>query len=326
MPAGRFSRHLPLILKVGIAVGLTAYIVWLSDPSEVLAAIARPDWRWLALAVALVIADRALMAWRWMTLLDDAGGPLPPPSRLLRIFFVSTFFGTFLPGGGVSADAVRALSLSRENVQGSRALASVMMDRLLGTIGLVLLAAVGLFIAASVAPFEVLALAIAAAAGACAAASSLIYSRTLEALLQRLALRLPPRLATPVSRLLLALRAYSSRHGALLTVLAASVLVNALRVMQGYVLGLSLGLDAPFVAYAAFIPIIVLIMQLPVSIYGLGTTQAAFVGFFGGLGMSDPEAVALSGLFLALGLVGALPGGLIYLLEPRRGAPAGRVL
>ena len=50
-------------------------------------------------------------------------------------------------------------------------------------------------------------------------------------------------------------------------------------------------------------------MLLPITVYGLGTSQAAFVLFFGPAGVAEPAAFALSVLFVALGVVGNLPGG-----------------
>ncbi len=61
----------------------------------------------------------------------------------MRIFFVSTFVGTFLPAS-VGGDAVRAYSLSRLNVNGGDAVASVFMDRMLGVASVLLMALVGL--------------------------------------------------------------------------------------------------------------------------------------------------------------------------------------
>jgi hypothetical protein len=54
-------------------------------------------------------------------------------------------------------------------------------------------------------------------------------------------------------------------------------------------------------------------MLLPVTINGIGTSQAAFVWFFGQAGVGRPEAFALSVLFVALGIVGNLPGAALYL-------------
>jgi len=54
------------------------------------------------------------------------------------------------------------------------------------------------------------------------------------------------------------------------------------------------------------------VMLLPVTFNGIGTSQAAFVWFFGQAGVQAAPAFALSVLFVALGIVGNLPGAVLY--------------
>ena len=94
------------------------------------------DWRFIVLACVLVFIDRVLMAYRWLTLLAPLHPDTRPPfGAVMRMFFVSTFLGTFLPAS-VGGDAVRAYGLSREGVGGVDAVASVLMDRLLGVVSI----------------------------------------------------------------------------------------------------------------------------------------------------------------------------------------------
>jgi len=88
-------------------------------------------------------------------------------------------------------------------------------------------------------------------------------------------------------------------------------------VIQAYCLGRALGIEASPAIYFAFVPLILLVMLLPVTVHGLGTSQVAFVWFFGRVGVPQAEAFALSVLFVALGVVGNLPGGLLYAFSPR---------
>src|SRR5207247_3863521 len=97
-----------------------------------------------------------------------------------------------------------------------------------------------------------------------------------------------------------------------------SIAVQILRIVQAYFLGRGLGIGVPLVAYFAFVPLILLVMLLPVSFNGIGTSQAAFVWFFGRAGVPAPAALALSVLLVALGIVGNLPGGLLYALSRTR--------
>ena len=99
--------------------------------------------------------------------------------------------------------------------------------------------------------------------------------------------------------------------------LAGSIAVQALRIVQAWCLGRALGIDAPLAVYFGLIPLILLVMLLPVSVNGIGTSQMGFVWFFGRAGVPEAEAFALSVLFVALGVDGNLPGGLLYAFGPR---------
>jgi uncharacterized protein (TIRG00374 family) len=305
-------------------VGLTAYLFWTSDPRAVAGAAAIADWRPVGAAVLLVLADRALMAWRWVALLR-AIEPLPRPAfrPLMRIFFVSTFVGTFLPAS-VGGDAVRSYGLTRLHVDAADAVASVVMDRLLGIASILLMALVGLLLVRTLASNPAIWAGLALAGSLCAAAMVLVFSPDGAGAAMRAAMGLPfHTVRDAASRLLSAIRKYASHSRELVLVLACSVLVQLLRVAQAYLLGRGLGIEAPATVYLAFVPLILLVMLLPVTFNGLGTSQAAFVWFFAQAGVQAPAAFALSLLFVALGMVGNLPGAALYALG--RGDVASRV-
>jgi uncharacterized protein (TIRG00374 family) len=301
------------VLRVSVAAGLTALVLWKSQPREVLAAASGTRLFPLAGAIALVIADRALMAYRWLVLLR----PLPAGRRaafrdVMRVFFVSTFVGTFLPAS-VGGDAVRAFSLARLNVPAADSVASVFMDRVLGVLSLLLMALTGLLLARQLALNAFVQLALAATAGVCLATALLVFNDDVARLTKRSLSRLPfARLQRAAAALVDAVQRYASHHGVLVNVLAGSVGVQILRIVQAYLLGRSLDIDAGIGPYFAFVPMILLVMLLPITINGLGTSQAAFVWFFGQAGVEPAKAFALSVLFVALGIVGNLPGGLLY--------------
>jgi len=283
-------------VRLVIAAGLFALFLYYSNPREVAAKLAGVDWRWVLGAVLLVFLDRALMAWRWIALLAPiAHGTRPPMAAVLRIFFVSTFLGTFLPAS-IGGDAVRTWSLARVGVSAHESLASVVMDRLLGVIGIFLMAGAGLALAPGMLGERVVVGGMIAVGFACAAALLLAFN---------------PRVAARY-RLFAALHAYRGHRARLVAVLAASVGVQVIRVLQAWLLGLSLGITAGLTAYFALIPLILLVMLLPVTFNGIGTSQMAFVWAFRYAGVADEAAFALSVLFVALGIVGNLPGAVLY--------------
>jgi glycosyltransferase 2 family protein len=308
-----------VIFRLIVAAALTAYIFWRSDPRAVAAAAGGANWRPIAVAVLLVLLDRALMACRWVVLLCTVERARRPPlGALLRIFFVSTFVGTFLPAS-VGSDAVRAFSLARQNVGGGDAVASVFMDRILGVASLLVMALAGLLLVRGAAATMAIVWALAAAAGLCVATMLLIFSRRTARVAARYVEVVPWEKVKDIGhRLLQSIQKYSAYSRELVLVLVASVAVQILRIIQAYYLGRGLGIAAPLTVYLVYIPLILLVMLLPVTFNGIGTSQAAFVWSFGQAGVDAGSAFALSILFVALGIVGNLPGGFLYAVGERQ--------
>lgn len=301
-------------LRLVFAALLVAYTLWKSDPQDVWRICTQASLAPLIVAVLLVLADRAVMAYRWFVLLRPLEGRDFPPFRtILRIFLVSSFVGTFLPAS-IGGDAVRAYSLSNHRVPLADAMASVFVDRMLGVLSVLIMALAGLLIAHDLAENPGVVLALGVTSTACLIAAVLIFSDTADALAEALLARVRwVRLRQAAASLIASIRRYAEHHGALGAVLAGSITVQILRVFQAYYLGKALGVQQPGLVYFAFIPLILLIMFLPITANGIGTSQAAFIWLFGRVGTPGAEAFALSVLFVALGILANLPGVLYYL-------------
>ena len=303
--------------RAAVAIVLTAVVFYWSHPAKVLDAALAADWRWLATAVALVLVDRTLMAMRWIELLVAlAPGSRPPLPTVIRVFFVSSLVSNVLPS--VGADLYRAYELSRYNVHLAESTASVLMDRALGVLSVVLVAAVALPFATVKGRGELLVM-LAGVGTVCAIAASVVFSERAANLIRSIAALIPIGLLHRVTAALTdAVRAYARHHGVILRVLVLSVAVQIFRVVQAWCLGQALGLTLPLATYFAFIPLIVFIMQIPITPNGLGTTQLAFERFLVPQGAPAPAVFFLSMLFLALGVLGSLPGGLLYAFSRER--------
>lgn len=312
------------LFRLAIASALVGYLLWRSDPQDVWHALAHASTAPLLVAIALVLLDRAVMAYRWFVLLRPLEGQnLPPFGTILRIFFVSTFVGTFLPAS-VGGDVVRAYSLSNHGVPKADSMASVFVDRMLGVLSVLLMALVGIALARDLAADRSVVLALGFTAAVCTVAAVLIFSETADSMAERAIAQLPWAGARHVlGSLFAAIRRYAAHHGALANVLVGSLAVQVLRVIQAYYLGVALGVAQPLITYFAFIPLILLIMFLPITANGIGTSQAAFVWLFSKVGTPPAEAFALSVLFVALGIIGNIPGAIFYVRpSPETLAPA----
>lgn len=295
-------------MRLLITVAILGYLASSIDMGRAARAVVNVRPGYLAAVLALVAVDRAVMILRWILLLRASGVAIER-RRAASIFLVSSFVGSFLPSG-IGGDAARAYGLSRANATGSEALASVVVDRLLGIVSLALMGVVGLLAwrPNGVFPWQATALAIALFAGSCALFWTDVLLRWFvpAAWLEYGVLAGVRRAGDAVSR-------YRGRGGALIHVLAWSVVVQVLRIVQAFLLGLGLGIAVPFSAYLLFMPLGLLMLLLPISVSGFGFPQGVFVWMLQPLGVADVQSLALSTLIILTGLAGNLPGLVLWL-------------
>lgn len=297
-------------VRLVITAAILVYLIRDVDLGQMAAALLRIDPWWLAATLGLVALDRAVMILRWHLLLRSAGVELPAGSAV-RIFLVSSFVGSFLPAG-IGGDLSRAYSVATKTSQGAEAVASVAIDRLLGMIAIVLLGAIGL--AGWAQHLEAalrwkLTLVSAAVGGATVA--TLWTDRIVRALMPTDLTR--TRWGRRIVGIGDAVGNYRRRPGTLGIVFALSVLVQAIRVLQGYGLGRGIGIPVSLAYYLVFMPVGLLMLLLPVSISGFGLPQGVIVWMLEPVGVPVADAFALSTLIVLIGLAGNLPGAFLYL-------------
>jgi uncharacterized membrane protein YbhN (UPF0104 family) len=300
-----------------------AILAWLTrsmDMSAAWAALAGTHPAWFAGALALVALDRLVMAWRWLLLLRSSGAAIGGGSAL-RIFLVSSFVGSFLPAG-VGADAARAYSLAARTAQGSEAVASVAVDRVLGLVATVVLGVAGVLAwAAHLAPGLRQGAVLLALMAGTGSALVLWADRWLPLFVPASARG--SRWVSRGVRLGNAIGRYRGRHGVMSAVFVLSLAVQLLRVLQAYGLGRGLAIDLGVGYYLVFMPIALIVLLLPVSISGFGLPQGVIVGLLDPVGVPRPASFALSTLIVVIALLGNLPGAVLYLHRREAGQNVG---
>jgi glycosyltransferase 2 family protein len=303
---GRASRS--TLVRLAITAAILFYLSTKIDMAAAARGVASISLPHLALVLVLVAIDRSVMILRWILLLRSSGIGISI-AQASRLFLVSSFVGSFLPAG-VGADAARAYGLAQHTTTGSEALASVAVDRLLGILSLVAMAVVGLIawgprgaedwrIAASVAVLA-------------AATVSVFWADPLVRALVPVEHHGGP-LARRLLRATAAVSRYRNHRGALVHVMAWSIVVQLLRVTQAYVLGLGLGLPVPFAYYLLFMPFALLLLLLPISVSGFGLPQGGIIWLLQPYGIPAETSFAFSTLIVLTGLAGNLPGLWLWL-------------
>ncbi len=312
-PGGRRN----LALRLGLSLALLWAVLRRADLHEILRAIASVDVRWLAAAFLLHLAGYLFSAWRWQGLLA-ARGRSHGIVRLSEAILVGTFFNFFLPTtiGGDLVRAAEEAELSKRSL--AESLGVVTMDRLAGVVALLLLA-----LAASAFGLEsssrdtlfwgslVLGVVALGILGLLAGAG----------LLEKILPRVPHPLDRPlsrISRLLAVFRSLLSTPGVAARAVAIS-LVFHLNVILHYVfIARALGIGTPALQFFIIVPVVLFILQIPLSLNGIGYREGGFSLMLAGVGVGADRAVALAWLDLAMALTLGVLGGLVFLARGGR--------
>ena len=295
--------------RVLLSASVLAYLLSTLDGGEAWRAMTTVNPRYLLAAVVVDAITRATMIGRWIVLIRSQGDAISFWSAG-RIFLVSSFIGTALPTGG--ADITRAYALSQHTDNGRAAVASVAVDRLLGVTALMLLAVVGLSLTSDDATNPLRLFVTTISVVTVIATTTAFFGDYLTNLIFPTQIRQHP-IGQWIIETADNIALFRTRYRVLAIVFLQSLLVQALRIFEVFLLGSGLGLNVDLTYYLSFMPIGLLAFMMPVSIAGIGVPQGIVVWLLQPLGISGAQSFALSTLIVVLGVFCTIPGLFLYL-------------
>ena len=313
----RFRSAAFLILKIVISVGLLVMLVRQTDTTALLARFQQMDARWMLAALGLYALMVVLTAWRWKVLLKTQGVK-PSLATLTESLLVATFFNNFLPSN-IGGDVVRIADTS--SLLGSRTAATsvVLVDRVLGLVALIVVAACGSAGAAAIGvemPGNTsMWLALAGVVGV--ATPAILRPTLVPRLLVPLRVFKPDWVDERLDRIAQLLEKLNDRRHSLLVAFGSAILIQVIIVVFHQAVAIGLGIPLPFMYAFVMVPASLLVQMVPLSINGFGVREAVFTYFFARLGLSVEAALALSLVSVGLIILFSITGGLLFLF--RRG-------
>jgi uncharacterized membrane protein YbhN (UPF0104 family)/SAM-dependent methyltransferase len=297
-------------LKMLLTVAVLGVILLNVDWTAALARLGRTNLWMILLALVVLMASMVLAALRW-SLVAGLHGLSLPPGAAIRISFAAQFLGQVLPST-VGADAVRCWLATRQSLPVFAVVASVVVDRLCGLIGLGLLILISAPRLLSLAGLEKGA---AVAVVALLVVGGVVGTAILFGLLGRLRLRGP--LARMLEVVAGSARTMASARG--LGAMAMSAVIQLMIVLSVLLIAWSVGLTLAAADGITIVPPAILIAVIPVTVNGWGLREGAMITAMGLVGVSPADALVISVLFGVALLVTALPGAIAWLPSGLRG-------
>ncbi len=297
-----------ILLKAGITLGLFYALVTRIDLNATVGLMAATDWRSVLGIVGVMVLQVIVAVFRWYRIMISKGVHISV-RRSARYFWLGLFFNQLLPSS-IGGDAIRGYCLVRDGQSVGRATLSVLLDRILGMAGLVVLIALAIPYAMNLInnpemQWGMMSALLVVIAGFIAILFIDIFTRRFSSW------RVMKGLTTLASD---ARQLLGSRQG--LGLVLFSVLIHILSIVVVGMLSSALSIKVDWIALTIIVPITTLLITIPLSIAGWGVREGVMVVGLGYVGIAPEEALALSILYGLLTLVVALPGVLAWLTDP----------
>jgi uncharacterized membrane protein YbhN (UPF0104 family) len=313
-------RRLILAVEVVVSAGLLTFLFSRVDTTALWDGARRASLVWLAIALGLYFVNVLASAWRWQLLLTAQGVQVPTRS-LLSSYLVAGFFNNFLPST-IGGDVVRIRDTARPAQSKTLATMVVFVDRALGLMGLVLVAALGATAAmlvkgeagAPIWPYWLWAL---FAIGITAVLPAVIAPDGVGRMLRPLTALHPEWVGERIDKLTSALARFRARPAALAGCFTGAVIVQLLLVGFHFAIVYALEMPIAFWDLAVIVPVSFIIQMLPVSVNGYGVREATFAFYFTRLGVPIHSALLVSLMATGLMMVFSLSGAALYLSRSR---------
>ncbi len=306
-----FKRALSLFLRISVSVILLWFLFKQLERGVLIEIVKNADKRLLLLAFSIFSINYILCVFRWEMLLKAAHIHLPL-KRVIISLSGGQFFSLFLPST-IGGDVVRVIDLTTHTRKPHEVMATVLLDRLSGYAGLVILTWLSLLAGWNLISDK----------------SVLIWVVIITALLIVILLALFNKsLYFKINKLLHSssgnkLRGYIRdvhkethifRHHekVVLNNIALSLFIQMITPVTFYITALSLGLKINIIYFFVFLPIIGVVTLLPISIGGLGLREYMTTLLFANLGISAHLTFAMSLINSFFILIYGGLGGLIY--------------
>jgi uncharacterized protein (TIRG00374 family) len=306
------SKRLKVFVKLLVTCSLVAWIISFVPLDGVLESLYMASWWWIILSFGFNLLVHYLNSLQMQMITLHLEMTLTT-WQIYKVNLITKFYGLFLPGY-LAGGAIRWYHFQKQDSKPTEALAALVLNRLLETsmtIGL----GVCFWLADQSNTSDSVPLAPLLAFTLFSIVLYLVSfnSRTHVWIKHTFKCRIVPIwLAGRANSFLDALATYETlpaqRHFKILTM---GVVRHFLAILAMYAVIVGLHLDISFATLGWVRSVVTLAMMLPIAIGGIGVRELTFIALLAPYGIAAEEALTLSLVVFAKGLVFALAGGLL---------------
>lgn len=309
-------KNLLTVTRVVVGAGLILFLLWALDIGKTVNIIRGIDARYLVYAAIPYLLFIIISAWRWQILLDFKKFGIPF-GRTVITYFISLFFNNLLPTT-VGGDMMRVVYTMKNRRADS--LATVLVDRILGFVGLFILALLAVFYLliekkeTEFLPFMIIGLTVVIVI------TYIFFSGRAYAFFSPMISKIKVlKLGERMNRLHEAGTDFGGAWGPIILCILLSVLIQVTLAVAPFLVLLGMGnFEVGLLPFFIYVPIINVISMIPVSLNGLGIRENSYVILFSRVGLDGEVSFAMSLVSFFIIFVFSLIGGIFFIFYKRR--------
>lgn len=310
MPLGEKTKNvLSNLLRFGLSFALLAYLFRKIDIEKTTAVIKSADLTFILYAFVIFLLINFIILMRWIIFIR-ALGLQARFITIMRYFFIGLFGNLFLPSA-IGGDVIKTIGLCRNSSQKPKVVASVLLDRLSGFAGMVLVAT-GAFACGSHLINDVsLVISIPVLAGISLGIAIVLFNERIYSFCCKIFSPFP-KIKQALMNVHYDIVLLKNRRDAIYQAMGVACLGHITLAVMFFLVAKALHQDVGLIYFFIFVPLLCVASAVP-SIGGLGAREAGAVYLFSKVGMASGIAVSISLMsYLFMVMIG-LAGGVIYM-------------
>ncbi len=300
-----------LFVKVIVSITLLTIIITKIDWKSALTLIANANVFLIVVSFFLAFVVRWLMAYKWNVLLRVNYSDIPT-WNIVKIIMIGSFLGLFLPSS-LSTDVVRGYYLSKENSDKLHITSTIVIDRLLGLLSLLVMGIIGLSLSGTLlknlnlAPFLFLGVA------GIVFIFVILFNKNIFKRVNNFFENKNSKIHNLVEKGYKALSRFYNYPAAMALSFFNSLTIQIIRIFRFYIIALAINVNVPLTYFVIVVPIIMIVLMIPISLGGLGVKEGAAISLLILLGISHNDAIILTLIESITTTIVTMLGGIFYI-------------
>jgi glycosyltransferase 2 family protein len=299
---------LSLLFRIGLSGALLYYLFTKIDTTKTLEVLKSADLVYIFYGITLFMLIHGIVLWRWFIFIRAVDLTVSI-KEVIRYFFIGLFGNLFLPSS-IGGDVIKIIGLCKGSAQKSRVVASILLDRLSGFAGIVLVSTSVFFLGYKFVNDATLLIPIGIILIASLCVAAVLFNEKIYSICC-IIFNIFPKVKKSLMDMHYDIALLKDNPNEGFKAIGLGCLSQIMFAVTWFFVAKALHQDISVIYFIIFVPLLCVVTMLP-SIGGLGVREAGAAYLFVRVGMDSGVAVGLSLITFLFMIIMGLIGAVVY--------------